>query len=211
MRASFYYGRAAGGQLKVNCGQSARAGWIPNEVLRVVVNARPEMFTNIFNQCLSDGNFPKQWKRARLVLLKKGDKPADRPSSYRPERIVCNKIEEYFNDSQNDLADNQYGFRKGRSTIDAINKVLEISRETGSRAYHKRFLCVLVTLDAANAFNLISWMAIDRALVRMRVPGYLVRIIRSYLKDRIVIYEEEETMVRLSCGVPQGSVLGPLL
>lgn len=95
------------------------------------------MFLSTFNSCLKEGTFPKQWKQARLVLLCKGDKPENLPSSYRPlcmldttgklfERIICNRIEEYYTTSQNGLSSNQFGFRRGRLTIDAINKVMEV-------------------------------------------------------------------------------------
>lgn len=109
------------------------------------------------------------------------------------------------------LAENQFGFRKERSTTDAIKKVLEMVSDAGSGGIYDRELCVLVTLDIANAFNSASWDAIDKALLEKEVPAYLVRILRSYLRDRELIYGEDETTLQLTSGVPQGSVLGPLL
>lgn len=71
---------------------------------------------------------------------------------------------------------------------------------------------MLMTLDIANAFNSVSWEAIIQVPIKKRVPGYLVRIIRSHLKDLVVMYGEEDTATQISCGVPRGwSVLGPLL
>lgn len=119
------------------------------------------MFEEVFNRCMEHGVFPKPWKRARLVLLRKGEKPADLPSSYRPlcmlditgkffEKIRCNRIEKFFTSTQTGLSDNQYGFRKGRFTVDAIGKVMSEVAGAAAGFIYKRELCVLVTLDVAN-------------------------------------------------------------
>ena len=47
---------------------------IPNVALKTAVNAIPEMFLDMYNTCISEGTFPKRWKRQRLVLLPKGNK-----------------------------------------------------------------------------------------------------------------------------------------
>uniref|UniRef100_A0A6V7LWW6 Reverse transcriptase domain-containing protein n=1 Tax=Bracon brevicornis TaxID=1563983 RepID=A0A6V7LWW6_9HYME len=86
----------------------------------------------------------------------------------------------------NSLEDNQYCFRKGRSTIDAINQVVNTSKvaiagtrwKGGTKEY-----CLLAALDVKNAFNSARWDAISQALDRLQVPKYLRRIIKSYLSD----------------------------
>lgn len=104
---------------------------IPNVALKAAINAAPEIFLDMYNACLQEGIFSEKWKQQRLVLLPKGKKPPDEPSSYRPlcmldtagkvlERIIHRRIEEV---AEQHLADNQYGFRKGRSTLDAIDLV----------------------------------------------------------------------------------------
>ncbi|CAB0039636.1 unnamed protein product, partial [Trichogramma brassicae] len=82
--------------------------------------------------------FSARWKRQRLVLMLKPSKPAFEPSSYRPlcmldtagkllERIIADRLEA-FTEGPAGLADSQFGFRKGRSTIDAIQKVLSTAK-----------------------------------------------------------------------------------
>lgn len=66
-----------------------------------------------------------------------------------------------------------------------------------------------MALDIKNAFNSASWMKIDEALDKMRAPAYLRKMIRSYLSNRSIIVEGTE--IAVTAGVPQGSVLGPLL
>jgi len=122
---------------------------VPNEALKVAVRTHPTMFQEVYSKCLNDGIFPNPWKRARLVLLRKGDKPADQPSSYRPlcmldttgklyERIISNCIEEAMVKEKTELADNQYGFRKGRSTSDVISKVMEVVADAGRGTIYQR-------------------------------------------------------------------------
>ena len=97
--------------------------------LKAAIKAAPEMFLDIYNTCLAEGIFPERWKRQRLVLLPKNIKPPDDISSHRPlcmldapgkmlERFIFNRIETAVGHL---LADNQYGFRKVRSTLDAVN------------------------------------------------------------------------------------------
>jgi len=64
--------------LKVNTSQGLDD--IPNEVLKVIVALNPDVLTDVYNTCLSSGVFPETWKKARLVLIRKGDKPLDSPS-----------------------------------------------------------------------------------------------------------------------------------
>jgi hypothetical protein len=91
------------------------------------------MFLNTFNHCIETGNFPMAWKFATLVLLRKGDKPQNQTSSYRPicllscvgklfERLLFNRLEAYLS-STNGLSPQQFGSRRGKSTADAIGEV----------------------------------------------------------------------------------------
>lgn len=196
----------------------------PNIALKSAVAARPDMFINMYNACLRQGVFPSRWKQQRLVLLPKGKKPPDDPSSFRPlcmldsegknmERIVADRLEQYI-DPQ--LSEFQFGFRKGKSTIDALELVTNIAEEAISgrrwRDGPKKY-CLIVTLDIKNAFNSARWDRVLEALDKMGVPYYLRRMVRSYFSDRLLHYETEQgpAVHRVTGGVPQGSVLGPLL
>ena len=111
------------------------------------------------------------------------------------------------------LADNHYGFRKGRSTIDSINQLVGKWNEAisgkrwkgGSMKY-----CLLVTLDVRNAFNSARWKNICQALDKLDVLAYLKNMIKSYLTNRLLVYDTEDgpKAYQITGGVPQGSVLG---
>lgn len=207
---------------KLPGGKASGPDGIPNEVLKVVLQKRPDLLLGTYNSCLRDRVFPQNWKIARLVLLHKGlDKPTDRPSSFRPicmldtlgkllERLLLERLNQHL-DSSGKRSENQFGFIRGRSTVDAINKVLDAASWAATGAVQHRDICVVVSLDVSNAFNSAPWSRIDRALQGVGTPAYLVAMIRSYLQDRKLLVGESLTSRWVTCGVPQGSVLGPTL
>ncbi|KAH8406431.1 hypothetical protein KR222_000970, partial [Zaprionus bogoriensis] len=68
-------------------------------------------------------------------------------------------------------------------------------------------------MDVKNAFNSAKWSGILRALENFRVPPYLIRMVRSYFSGRVLRYDTDDGLRThdVTLGVPQGSVLGPLL
>lgn len=211
---------------KLSSGKAPGPDQVPNEIIKMAAIRFPGLFLAVFNACIRSGCFPARWKRASLVLLHKGQsKPPDQPSSYRPislldgagkllERLLMARLAVHINQVHG-LSDAQYGFRRGRSTTDAISEVLRMAQAAGSGAVQNRDLCAVVMLDVKNAFNSAPWMLIDASLQRCNTPRYIVNVIRSYMCDRSLIIGRDPNLgaVRLpvTCGVPQGSVLGPAL
>lgn len=199
---------------------------IPNIALKLAARTQPDMFADLYNSCLKEGIFPAPWKQQRLVLIPKGSKHPNDLLAQRPlcmldnmgkllERLICNRLETAI-EQAGGLANHQYGFRKARSTIDAIKEVVNTAQNAieGKRWKHgtKKY-CLIVALDVKNAFNTANWNSILKALCKFKVPEYLLNLIRDYFKNRLLLYESEEGKERISVtgGVPQGSVLGPLL
>jgi len=114
------------------------------------------------------------------------------------ERIIKQRLEKHI-DSHGELSEYQFGFRRGRSTVDAVAHVMDQVNTEASGPLRKRKLCAMIALDVANAFNSARWEKIMGALKRFQAPEYLLRILQSYFGEG----DSREVM----CGV----VLGPLL
>ena len=190
---------------------------IPPEVINATVNRYPKIMLDFLNNILKNGIFPTEWKDAKLVLLEKV-KPGQIGKSYRPicllnvmaklaEQLILQRLKLEI-EINGDFSEEQYGFRQGRSTINALKKIQGIADEANERAGRRR--CLLVTMDVKNAFNSAPWDGILTELKRRQIAPYLYNIIASYLEERW-LYVGENSKMRLTCGVPQGSVLGPTL
>lgn len=197
---------------------------LPNEVIKVAVMKQSEAFLGLFNRCLEEGIYPEVWKVADLVLLPKVGKKLDDPSAYRPicmlnttgkllEKILVGRLRRHM-ETNNLFSNNQFGFRRGRSTLDAHDRLLEIIRQANQHGIAYNDMVSVLTLDVKNAFNSVPRSKIMEAMRGKRVPGHLIKIIGSYLSDRRIRFStgngvEEE--ISTNMGVPQGSVLGPQL
>lgn len=180
----------------------------------------------IYTKCMRAGEFPAQWKRAKLVLIPKGKIEEQKVRKARPicliddvgkglERVIVERIERWTDEMVSKglhfsaVANNQYGFRRNKSTIDALTRVKERvveARKDGNVA-------MIISLDIENAFNSIPWKEIKRMMRRKRFPYYL-KILNSYFENRSVEYVNATGKIiqtKVERGVPQGSVLGPLI
>ncbi|KAI5735528.1 hypothetical protein M8J77_019588 [Diaphorina citri] len=190
---------------------------ITMEMVDLLFKSVPNYLLSAYNELLKKGTFPDIWKRSKLVLLDKGKNSADGKATYRPiclldslgktlEALIRTRIEKRLS-GQWDLSSNQFGFRKGRSTVDAINKVKSLCRAAKGR----RKACAMVGVDVRNAFNSTPWDGIIAELKRRKMPPYLINISCSYLSDRKLLITQAGDAMDLTCGVPQGGVLAATL
>lgn len=211
----------AAGKLKNN--RAPGPGGIPPEIIKEFARRKPEYTLGVYNNLAGGLSFPAAWKRAKLLLLRKGDKPLDDPATYRPiclldvegklyEQLLLIRLNRELAKSGG-LSDRQFGFREGRQTTDAIQAIINIAREASEYSHSHRRLCAVITLDVRNAFNSASWKRILSELRRRNVDESLLGVIASYLSNREIILEAENTIrtKQINSGVPQGSVLGPTL
>lgn len=195
---------------------------LTSEILKAVIPNNNIVVLKVMNDCLSYGIFPKIWKTAQLILIEKPkkDPTIQTPPAFRPiclidglakilESLIKLRLETEM-EEKNVLHPLQFGFRKGRSTIDAIKEVGKRSEEMRGMASRKRGYSILITLDVENAFNSAPWEKIYQAIQKANFSLYLQKILQSYLTDRTIITPHGEKM-DMTCGVPQGSILGPTL
>lgn len=191
---------------------------------RKVLECTMDSIDRCLNACLKEGTFPANWKKAKLALLPKGSESGIERSipNVRPicllndigkafERIIVGRIESWLAKNPHAaLSENQYEFRKVKSTCDALIKV----RTEIQRAVENGEVAIAVSIDIANAFNSLPWPKIHDALRDKGFPFYIRRIMRGYLSNRWIefIASDGKTKERaILAGVPQGSILSPLL
>lgn len=187
---------------------------IPPEAIKMVAEDLPEWLLGVINSLLTTQTFPDRWKMARVALILKGGKPPELSSSYRPicmlntisklfEILIRNRLNEEL-DQRGGLHSNQFGFQKGKSTLQAVETVMRSIEEFECR------WAVLITIDVRNAFNSARHSLILEEMSRRHFSQYLQNLIASYLSGRKIIIDAAHT-VDVGVGVPQGSVLGPTL
>jgi len=177
------------------------------------------VISDMFNKSLSVGVFPDVLKRARVIpIYKAGDK--EDVSNYRPistlsimskifELLMCTRMKSYI-ERFSLLGHCQFGFRTNFSTADAITEFLDrIYVAIDNKEYF-----VSVFLDFQKAFDTVDHAILVRKLSRLGFRGPINDWFKSYLTNREQfvsingIHSQTLDVVR---GVPQGSVLGPLL
>lgn len=188
---------------------------IPAEVTRTLMKRWPSIFASMATRILRSGVFPARWKTAKLVLIPKAKKNTYRPTCHLDtaakavETIILRRLQDEL-EEKGGLAENQYGFRPGRSTMSALKKLYEEVLREKARPWRRRKRCAIILLDIRNAFNSLEWGVIAGSLQKREISAYVRRIIRSYLQSRYIV-DEDGTRHEVTAGVPQGSVLGPTL
>lgn len=201
-------------------GKSPGPDGIPAEVIKEIALQRPQILLKMYNSCLEEGIFPKVWKKQHLVLINKGKGDTTSPSAYRPlcmldsagkllERLIKPRLHDAIQASGG-LSDRQHGFRSKRSAIGALKDVTEVVEDAQREA--ARPIVLLATLDVKNAFNSLRWKDVLQALrENFKVPEYLMRMIKDYLSERILLYNTTggHREYKVTSGAAQGSILGP--
>ena len=199
--------------------KSAGINDVPTFIYKLLSNYLSIIIFNWFNQSIAIGYFPSSFKLARVVpIFKGGDNTLIK--NYRPicilpffskifERLMHKRLYNYFKDKKI-LYDRQFGFTKGLSTSDALSEFVDVAYD----AYDKGEFFVSVLLDLAKAFDTVNIDLLIRKLKHYGLDKLSLSWLKSYLYSRryfVKINNTESTMYTLNLGVPQGSVLGPLL
>ena len=189
---------------------------VPAEILKILMARWPKVFARMMDEILKTGIFPDSWKSAKLVLIPK----PGRANSFRPiclldtiakgaESIINHRLQNELEENGG-LSEEQYGFRAGRSTLQAIQRVTKLAAEEKQKQSQRRCRIMMILLDVKNAFNSVDWGVILDSLKKKQIPEYLRRILESYLENRWIM-DDEGRKHKMTAGVPQGSVLGPTL
>ena len=192
---------------------------IPVSILKQVVDIISPIISQLVNSSVSDGSFPKALKVARIVPIHKSG-PKSNKKNYRPisilptlskifEKAIHKRITNFFV-KFNLLYSDQYGFQSKKSTTDAIIKFTDQCYDI----IDNKEKLLSIYLDFSKAFDTVDHKILCKKLERYGIRGHINKWFESYLEKReqyVQISDQKSSTKISTCGVPQGSVLGPLL
>lgn len=189
-----------------------------NFVKQIIIQiAHP--LSELANSCFCTGKFPQNMKIAKVCpIYKSGSK--NEMANYRPisilptfskilEKAIATRLTSFI-EKEKILSESQYGFRKNHSTFMPIMKL----HEKITQAIDNQEYCIGIFIDLSKAFDTINHDILIEKLNHYGIRGTPLRLLSNYLTDRTQFCSINNTVSSTSpitCGVPQGSVLGPLL
>ena len=202
-----------------DCNKSV-SGNIPTNVLKQAKEVACPYVTDCINNSINDGIFPTELKMADVTsFFKSGEKTTKknfRPISILPcvskvyERLLGDQLNEHFT-SRNDILCNLLsGFRKGYSTQHALQIVIE----NWKRSLDSKGIVGTILMDLSKAYDCLPHDLLIAKLEAYGIERKSLKLIYSYLsgrKQRVKVASHYSSYKKIKIGVPQGSVLGPLL
>ena len=197
---------------------------IPAKILKWTIHIMADLLAKIFNAFIEKGEYPQEFKIARVVALhKKG--PKDEGDNYRPisiltqlnkvlEKIIHKRLMCFLNE-EDILNHKQFGFRKNHNTTQGVLSLTELIKE----CLDKNKVCAALFIDLKAAFDTIDIPIMLSKLEHYGIRNNALKLFSSYLSSSYLSNRFQyikygnlaPTLVEILCGVPQGSVLGPLL
>ena len=204
---------------RLNPRKASGADDIPSILLKTCAKEIAPMLTFIIQQTINDQSVPADWRRANVTpIFKKGSRA--KPENYRPVSLtsICCKIAEHVivsqtmahMDNNNHLSDNQHGFRRKRS---CESQLIITSHELAEILNRKGQVDVAV-LDFSKAFDKVPHRRLLQKLGHYNIDPNVIGWIEAFLKDRtqrVAVDGCLSSEAPVLSGVPQGTVLGPML
>ena len=195
---------------------------IPPTFIKALGQTAQTILLQLFNTSFDSASIPQEWRNAIIIPLLKLGKAPSSLSSYRPvsltsclvktlERTIADRLY-YITESSNMLSNLQAGFRSHRSCEDQILKITQLIEDGFQRKKCER--SVLALLDYSKAFDQVWRQKLLLSMHQKNIPMKFIRWLNCFLSDRQAKVQFANTTSRfrpMRQGLPQGSVLSPLL
>jgi hypothetical protein len=205
--------------LRLDTSKALGLDGISGMLLKYCANELCYPLTRLFQLSFDVGKFPGNWKIAKIVpIFKKGRR--DDPKNYRPVALlslVSKVMERYIThhlvrhlEANNLLSESQFGFRRGHSTLHPLLVLHQLCADGLDRLQE----VYLTALDIAGAFDSVWHKRLLLKCKAMGICGKLLAWLADYLFERKQVVSVNECLSNVqqtAAGVPQGSLLGPLL
>ena len=199
--------------------ENGKSSDIPIKIIKKASCTITPLLKLYFNYFISNGTFPDCLKTGRVSPIYKKDN-AQLMENYRPvstlpifgkifEKIIYSRLINFFN-RQKIIHPNQFGFRKGYSTSHALNDSVAYIKECLDKKDH----VLGIFIDLSKAFDTLDHNILLKKLYNYGIRGLAHNLLSSYLTGRSQftnVLNESSDKLPISYGVPQGSILGPLL
>ena len=202
---------------KIDVSKASGPDCIPGRILQNLARELAPVLHYIFDQSLNSGDLPADWTLANVApIFKKGSKL--QAVNYRPvsltcitcklfEHIVCKHILGHL-EKHGILTNLQHGFRTGRS---CETQLITTFHDIAS-AYNKKGSQIdIAVLDFSKAFDTVPHDDLRSKLKHYGIDDKIWTWISNFLKQRVVVDGIQSDLVTVDSGVPQGTVLGPIL
>ncbi|MBM3937968.1 MAG: hypothetical protein FJ333_04840 [Sphingomonadales bacterium] len=192
---------------------------LSNYFVKKIINVISDPLVHIFNLSFRNGIVPNQLKIAKIVpLFKSGDTTLT--DNYRPiallpifskilEKLAFNRLSNFI-EGNNLLSQYQFGFRKNHSTVHPMFKLVDFIM----KAWEKKEHVIGIFCDLKKAFDTVDHKLLIKKMHHMGVRGNSLEWFTNYLENRkqtVCVNEVLSELKVIVTGVPQGSILGPLL
>ena len=204
---------------EINMNKSSAIDGISSRLLRDMILALPDQFTYILNTSIKFNSVPDSWKIASVTPIPKEGNPLDvnnyRPISLLPlpgkilEKLIYNQIINYL-DNNHILDANQSGFRAKHSTNATVAKLTD----NICINFNNNQPTIASYIDLKKAFDTINHQILLKKLPYLGFHNDVIKWIGSYLQNRkqlTIANNFKSPLLPVTCGVPRGSTLGPLL
>lgn len=199
---------------------NCKSTYFAPRILKYVSTDLSLLLTSIFDKCYTEGYFPDELKIAKVIPLYKNKGPMTDIGNYRAismlsvfsklfEKVIHRHISDYLEEN-NIINPAQYGFRTGHSTVHALVN----ATENVHKSLENNMYTLGVFIDFSKAFDTINHEILVKKLEHYGIHGNLLKLLTNYMQNRkqYVIYGGTNSeLLDITCGVPQGSVLGPLM
>ena len=202
---------------KLDNSKTSQQSDIPTKIIKQNINIFTQFLHTSYNNMLEFSIFPNEMKNADVIPIYKKDSRSDK-ENYRPVSILPNiskvferlLFKQLYNHFENILYKNQFGFRKGYSTQQCLITMIEKLRH----CIDQGGICGMLLTDLSKAFDCLSHNLLIAKLHAYGMSLTSLKLVFSYLNNRyqrVKMNGTYSSFTKICYGVPQGSILGPLL